>query len=259
MGKMNVKPAKGKALVPWDEEMAELAGQMGDARAAGSGGQFIGTRGAIFSVGGEDIGQEMDVVIIDHCNENQYYDQPFDPDTPAPPVCFAFGRDALKMAPHEGAIDKQNETCNGCQQNAFGSAGKGRKGKACKNVMRLALITEGDLDNIETAEVHYLKVSTTNVARYVELLTKLKNPNLNLGKRPLPCAVVTTMTIKPNKNTQIELGFSIKQAIDDPEHRTALLKKVREQMEKTMFPYVASSTVEEEEAPPKAAKFARKK
>lgn len=259
MAKVKVQ---SKAVVPWDEEMAALAEKMGDARSTGAGGNFIGTRGAVFSVGGEEIGQEMDVVILDCVNENQYYDPeiPFDPSNPQPPICYAFGRNVGDMAPFGAAPEQQNEDCTRCPKNAFGSAGKGRKGKACKNVLMLYLITEGDLEDTEKAEVYKLKVSATNVRYYNDFYGKVKNPNMGLGKRPLPCAVVCRMTIKPDKDTQIKLGFEIKEKIETPAAQQGLLKKVKEQLDKEFVAYpLPGENEKEEEKPAKSSKFTRRK
>jgi len=248
---------QNKAVVPWDEEMAKLAGDMGDARVTGGGSKSIGVSAGGFTVDGEDAGPEMDVVIIDHVNENRYYEDDYDPDNPANPVCFAFGRGAQKMAPHDLSESKQHETCEGCPKNAYGSAGGGRKGKACKNVVRLALITEGDLENVAEAEVRTLTVSATNVKNYNAFLAKIQS--LGSGGKVLPCAAVCTMRVKPDKKRQIDLSFEIKEAIEDNEVRGALIKKVKEQIGKTEKPYEPFAEEEKEEAPPKNTKFTRNK
>lgn len=249
----------GTAVAQWDAELAAAAEQQGDARTSGSGGSFIGTRGAVFAVGGEEVGQDMNVVVLDYVDENQYYDPevPYDPEQPAPPICFAFAREEGELAPHEAAPDKQNETCTGCEQNAFGSAGKGRRGKACKNVMRLAVIAEGSLeDGIEEAEVMYLKVSTTNVKNFAKVVEQSKDVNFG-KKRPL-WAFVTEMHIKPHRDNQIELTFKRGADVNNGEHLAALKNKQEVQKEKTMFPYQAAVAVEEA-APAKPSKFAKKR
>lgn len=250
--------APSTAVVPWDEEVAKLAEQMGDARKSGGGGNFIGVSAAGFSVGGEDIGTEMNVVIIDYVTENQYYEGAFDSENPEPPVCFAFARKESDLKPHESSPDPQHETCEGCPQNAWGSAGGGRKGKACKNVMRIAMITEGDLDNVPEAEVHMMKVSVTNVAHFSAYLEKLKNPNLKLGKNPKPFQVVTTIKVAPNKKTQIQLSFELVEDIPE-EARGAMLKKVAAQLDKTMVGYAPKEAEEAAPVNDKAKKFTKKR
>lgn len=247
----------GTAMVNWDEELAKRAEMQTDARASSSGGSFVNVSAAGFSFKDSDIGQEMDVVIMDFVNENQYYAESYDADNPAPPVCFAFARKEEDLAPHEKSTDPQHEQCEGCDQNAWGSAGEGRKGKACKNVMRLALITEGDLEDLEKAEVSYMKVSTTNVKHFTELLEKMKNPNYGKSKKPT-WAFVTTVKVKPNKKTQIELTFEVKEVITDGEVLQALMKKVDDMGDGVMFPYLPPEEKEEAAPPVKQSKFTKK-
>ena len=249
-------PKTGTAVVAWDEDVAKLAEQMGDARKSGGGGDFIGVSASGFSVGGEDIGPEMNVVILDYVNENQYYAEKYDADNPSPPVCFAFARKEKDLKPHEASTDPQHDKCEGCPMNAYGTSETG-KGKACKNVMRLAMITEGDLEDIENAEVHMMKVSVTNVKHFTAYIDKLRNPNLNLGKKPMPFQVVTTIKVKPVKKTQIELSFEMVEEVP-AEVRSALIAKVTAQLDKTITAYQPKS---EEAAPPpaKASKFTKKR
>lgn len=239
----------GTAVANWDEELAKRAEMQSDARSSGGGGSFIGVSASGFTYKDSDIGPEMDIVVLDFVNENQYYDKAFDRDNPTPPVCFAFSRKEADLTPHENSTDKQNETCLGCPQNAFGSAGNGRKGKACKNVMRLALITEGDLEDVEAAEVAYLKVSTTNVRKFTELLEKMKNPNYGKFKKP-SYAFIVTMSVKPNKKTQIEMDFAVKEVIADGEQLKALMAKVDDMGDTIMTPYQPANEDEEPAALP---------
>lgn len=250
----------GTAVANWDQELANAAMNQEAARSTGGGGKFIGTRGAVFAYDGDEIGQDMNVVVIDYVNENQYYDpdEAYDPENPQSPICFAFARSEDELAPHTDSPKPQHEQCGGCPQNAFGSAGKGRKGKACKNVMRLACITEGALEEgaegIASTDVAYLKVSTTNVKHFSKYLEQLKDANR--GKVRPSWAVVCKMHIKPNRDTQIELGFNRGEDINDGDLLTALKAKVAEQREKTMFPYQQSTKEEQQEAP--KGKFTRK-
>lgn len=110
---------------------------------------------------------KMTVIILSALVENVYYDQPFDQDNPRSPVCFAFSDDGDNMAPHEKAKEPQNETCDGCPRNEWGSADRGR-GKACKNVRRLALLSCEDATPkaIEDGEIATLEVSVTSVKGY---------------------------------------------------------------------------------------------
>ena len=153
----------GKALVPYDAELAKFA-KAADATEAhvGGGGQFIKTRGGVLEFQGAEVpGNAMNVVVTDHVLENNFYGDKYDPDNPQPPICYAFGRTDKEMVPHEEAADPQADSCAECPWNKFGSADKGR-GKACKNQRRLALIPEDGLGDLENAETAYLKIPVTS-------------------------------------------------------------------------------------------------
>lgn len=82
----------------------------------------------------------MYAVVLDHRNFNRYYTKPYDPQNPTPPDCFAIAKDFDSMSPynHEGVKDPQSNDCASCPMNQFGSGPTG-KGKACRNMVRLAL------------------------------------------------------------------------------------------------------------------------
>ena len=117
-------------------------------RKTGGGGAFFSTAGGILKYGGTAMpGNQMVVIILADIMENVYYDAPYDPEVPASPKCFAFGKSEREMQPHEAValedcFEQQADTCSECPHNEWGSAAKG-KGKACSNGMRLAMIPAG--------------------------------------------------------------------------------------------------------------------
>jgi hypothetical protein len=262
-----VAPKKTKMGVnKWDEELARQA-QMAASieESVIVGGNFVSTRGGRLSFnGGEVPGNKLNVIILDHILENHYYTGRFDPDTPQSPVCFAFGRTEVEMAPHEKATEPQAEACKGCPLNEFGSADTG-KGKACKNIRRLALIPEDAIEDLEGVQVAYFKVPVTSVKAWAGYIQQLAN----VLRRP-PFAVVTEISIVPDAKTQFKVQFKLVSQIDDGDHLAALLAKKNEMAETIAFPYAPPSE-EEEKVPfrggksvkghpapqPKNAKFAR--
>jgi len=50
------------------------------------------------------------------------------------------------------------------------------EGKACRNVRRLAVIAEGDLEDIENAEIAYLKLPVTSTKNFSAYLAKTLKP-----------------------------------------------------------------------------------
>lgn len=231
--KTAAKKAPGKALIPFEERLRQQA-QVATAieENVGSGGQMIGTRGGRLSFGGAEVpGNKMNVVIIDHVLENHLYEGRFDPETPQSPICFAFGRSENDMAPHENSAEPQHDACKGCPMNEWGSADTG-SGKACKNVRRLALITEDQLDDVGSAQVAYLKVPVTSVKGWAGYVRQLSNTL----ERP-PMGVVTEISLVPDPKSQFKMQFKLVEPIEDGDVLEALFEKQDVVSTEITFPY----------------------
>lgn len=202
-------PKTTGAVNSYDEELAAFAAQYADMEQNSTGSlQFISTKGGRLSFnGGEVPDGRMNVIVLDHRMENQMYDREFDADNPASPVCFAFGTNPEDMRPHENSSEPQSEACAGCPMNEFGSAERG-KGKACKNIRRLAIIPEGELDNVEDAAVAYLKVPVMSVKNWAGYVQQLGN----IMKVP-PFAVITEVSIVSDPKSQFRLEFKLVEQI----------------------------------------------
>lgn len=231
MAKKPTTKAPGTAVVDWEKEMeAQAALAAGAQRSTGGGGgKFFSTAAGVLSFDGNPMpGNRMVVVVIADVLENSYYDGPYDPSTPASPVCFAFAKEEDELEPHTAVdndpyFERQNDVCAGCPQNEWGSAPTG-KGKACKNVQRLALLPAGhfvekgsgrnkslefdgvidDEDHYATAEEAFIKLpvmSVKNYATYVkELFATLKRP---------PHGVFTEMWLEPDAKSQYKVMFEV--------------------------------------------------
>ncbi len=124
--------------------------------------------GNLIAPGGLNLGNEINVCIVDYCSANDYYTAAYDPNNPAPPVCFARGRELAEMYPEDISPEPQNQQCGipgktgCCPHNEWGSAGKG---KACKNTRNLAvvLIDELDLEHQEP-DLYLIQVPPTGLA-----------------------------------------------------------------------------------------------
>lgn len=236
-----------KALAKWDDRMAKYATEV--AATEKTSGKFISTKGGVLTYGGAQMpGNKMTVVILDHIMENHLYSSDYDAGNPSSPVCFAFGRNGDEMAPHDDSSEPQNDACKGCPANQWGSAEKGR-GKACKNIRRLAMLTEEGLEDIESAEVAYLRVPVTSVrawAGYVQsIATNMRRP---------PFGVVTEIGIVPDPSSQFRLTFTHVQNIEEDDVLEALEARREKVGCEIDFPYA----VYEAAPAPKAAKFAPK-
>ena len=246
------KPARGKAtsqVNTYDEELAKFAAEYATMEDGATGSlPFISTKGGRLTFNGGEVPEgRMNVIVLDHILENHYYADSYDPDNPSSPVCFAFGRKDEEMEPHEKSTEPQCETCKGCPMNEFGSADRGR-GKACKNIRRLALITEDELENVEDAQVAYLKVSVTSVkawAGYVQQLAKVMNIP--------PFAAVTEVSIVPDPKSQFKLQFKLVEQITDKAIIKELIAKRESIQQELVTPYQAYEPQEEEERPRRGA------
>lgn len=186
MAKTTAKPATTKEVANWDDELAKFAKDEA-ALEPTSTAKTISTKGGTFTVDGADVGTTLDGVILDWVFENHIYGERFDPDSPASPICYAFGRKEADMAPHGEAENPQCSACADCPANQWESADVGR-GKACKNARRLAIMTASDFlegpEAIAKAEVRVLKLSPSSLkawSGYVKSLAdELKRPTFGV-------------------------------------------------------------------------------
>lgn len=246
---------KSKALTNWQAEV-EADAQAASAMSV-AGGNFISIRGGKFSINGNVLKEpQFDAVIPDFIMENAYYEGDFDPDNPQPPACYAFARPEVKngamtvpeMAPHPQAAKPQNKTCKGCKWNEFGSADRG-KSKACKNIRRLAVMLPEQLDDLQSAEVMYLKIPVTSVKGWSGYVDGLRARY----KRP-PYAMVTQIRVEPDPKSQYKLHFAPVGPVDMDVYYKPLKEKIEEIKLQIVMPYPAPKE-EVEEPKPRRRKF----
>jgi hypothetical protein len=223
------------ALAKWDARLAEMAKSSRKAIAGvGGGGNFISCKGGHLSFQGQAIpGDKMRVIVVDWVLENQAYEGGYSEENPQSPYCFAFGRSKEEMAPNpEHVAEPVNATCDGCPNNQWGSAEKGR-GKACAEVARLSLLREVCFEDVENAEEAYFKVPVTSMkywAGYVRELEQTYN-------RP-PLAFITEIsTVSQAAQPGWHQDFKLIEAIEDAGQFEALMKLYDKLSAKIMFPY----------------------
>lgn len=198
-------PAKGKTdMVDRDKVLAaraEAARAMAQSTAGTS--KSIKTAGGVFTIDGQDAGDTLNVIMLDSILEHAWYgvDGQYDPDNPKTPECFALGRIEKQLVPHEDSPDPQSDECKTCHWNKFGTADRGR-GKANKNIVRMMVISEDDLDDIEGADARILKVPVTSVkywSSYVKGITDVKKSD--------PIKVLTEVKLVKHPKFQFEMKF----------------------------------------------------
>jgi hypothetical protein len=236
-----VKPTTALAG-SWEEEMAAEAKAAAATVVATS--QRISFKGGNISLGDAKLENPLPIIVADFGFENAYYTEAYDPDAPASPVCFAFGRDEKTMAPHPDSTEKQAEKCHGCPHNEFGSSGKG---KACKNGVRLAIISGGVTgDGVATTEVLNAALPPTNLGAWGNYVKGLRDMGLP------PWGAITEL-----KNEIFKTWFKVSfRPVGRVTHEVyAAIKARRASIEEQMFaPYKAREEAEEKK-PAKKRKF----
>jgi hypothetical protein len=257
MARAPVKPAAKTAVVKWDEEMAKMAELAAGNEAAHVGGSWISIRGGQMTYQqGEVPDNRLQGVALTSVFENAYYKGKFDPDNPATPVCFALSADGVGMAPHEASPEPQHSDCKTCPlggDNAWGSAETGR-GKACKNIRRIAIMSAEDAEDAESAKaanIAYLKTPVTSTGNWAAYVLSLRNTL----KRP-PLGVITEISCRPDAKTQVKVSFKFVSEIDDGAILSALRGQARAATEFLLQPYTPR---EEEEAPAPKARGGKRK
>lgn len=164
--KASRKKSSSKAVaLPWKQQLAEHAKSGRAPKEKQGGGDNISTRGGRFSLGGQVIGREMDVIILNFTFQNTYYDTPYQEGEVNAPACFAIGYNEDTLAPHPTSPDRQADSCEECELNVFGS-GQG-DGKACTNRRALALIHESQTGEPEIKILRLAPTSLANWRKYV--------------------------------------------------------------------------------------------
>lgn len=232
----------GTDLAPWKEKLkAHAKKAVAIEQNAGSGNQFIKLRGGQITLGDQVCKDNtLACVILDHTIEYAMYDGDYDPESPQSPICFSFGEDEATMVPHDMSREKQHENCKDCPMNKFGSADRGA-GKACKNIRRLVLIAENDLDDLDNAKPIFLKVPVTSAKNWTSYVRKLDS---TLEMPPL--AVVTNITTKPHPKHQFEVVFTLAEQIEDGELIEGLFKLMEASRNDLVAPYTSTGDAEEE-------------
>lgn len=164
--------------------------------------------GNFVAPGGLALGNEIAVCIVDFCSANDYYTAAYDANNPAPPVCFARGREIEDMIPEESAPEPQNAQCGipnrpgCCPQNEWGSGGGNRKN--CKNTRNLAVVLADDLDlDVEKPELYLMSVPPSALSSFDAMVVQCARM-FNSG--PIK-AIVTVKAIQQGTYTTLQFSM----------------------------------------------------
>jgi hypothetical protein len=219
---MAEKKAESTAVANYQEELMKMA--VATAEAEKPSGNWVSFKNGILSIGGTPMkNNKVESVIVHSIFENQFYKDKFDPNNPQPPICYALAEVDDDLKPHKDAAEPQAATCAECKNNVWGSDPGGGKGKACKNVRRLAMISANDLNQVAKAEVAIAKLPVTSVKNW----SSYANQIASVLKLP-PLAVITEMSVEPDAKTQFQVNFALVNKVDDGPVIQALLNKRRD-------------------------------
>lgn len=227
------------ALTTYDDRWAQDAQRAATAEPVQSGA-WLSVRGGELKIGDEVLpGAQAAVIVLDSYAENTFYGTRYDPDSPQPPICYAFARDGEALMPHIVGMQKdmsyfmpqhmkdgQVLGCDGCPMNQWGSAAQG-KGKACQNRRRLVVIPAGyytpkrgsrdfdlylfdDPQHFASTEAVNFKLPVTSVKNWAGYVHQVAATQ----RRP-PHGVVTRLAVVPNAKTQFEVVFEPIELVPD--------------------------------------------
>ena len=225
-----VKKEENTAVIDYMAELQALT--VATTEAEKPSGNWVSFKSGILQVNGVAVkGNKIPVIMIHSMFENQWYKNRYDPNNVQPPHCFAFAEKDEDLKPHPDSAEPQADNCAECPKNAWGSDPDGGKGKACKNVRRLAMIAATDLEEIAKAEVALAKLPVTSVKNWSSYASQIGN----VLKLP-PLGVVTEMSVEPDARTQFQVHFNLIDKVD-PKHFPALLDKRRATTALMTVPY----------------------
>lgn len=246
------KPSASRAVALWEQDMADAAKRQAEVEKPFGNFKSVSLRNGVLAVDDNAVpDNELRVLVLCAAHENKFFPGRYDPNVPAVPACYAFGDLDAKdpedtMKPHEEAEDPVHENCTECPNNVMGTAETGR-GKACRNVRRLALVTEDALesaDAMKEAEIRMLSTPVTSVGNWSNYVRNKLTDELG---RPY-WAVVTKVKLVPDAKSQFKLQFTFEENVDfNDELYAALKERIKEVRSSITAPY---PHLEEQAAPP---------
>lgn len=193
-------------------------------REQASGGRMLSVKGRVFRFAGQEYGEDLDVILLDFIYKNVYYGEAYDEDNLVPPDCVAIADDESDLIPLAESPDRQNETCEGCWANEFGSDSRG-KGKACNTRRDFAfIIPEFDdsgtvvASSLSAEHIGVLSISPTGVAAWKGYHKRL----VKTLKMEYPFQAVTRLSFDESVSAYPRIAFEPVGEIEDGETLAAL-------------------------------------
>lgn len=196
----------GTSLANIDAELANDVALLKNQINQPSGNKIkIEREGSFTNPEGLDLGDQIQVVVVDFYNRNFFYSGPYNPNNIVPPDCYSMGKDKNKMAPEADSPDAQNTDCASCPLNAFKSGANGTS-KACQNRYWLAVLLvdpdNPDAHNAPDAPIYTLDLSPSNLKSFEGAVQHVARA---LNGPPVKAILTVTAT---NVGTYAKVTFS---------------------------------------------------
>lgn len=223
-------------LVKWSDQLAKEAKEVASLERPAL--SQISTRAGQLVYQGQPVpGNKLPCIVIASAFENRYYDRPFDPNNRSAPKCFALSLTGEGMAPNSDDVPTpESENCQTCNLYKWGSDPKGGKGKACKQVRRLALLPAGAVaaGNAKTVEMALISIPVTSARNWANYVNNCAAEYA----RP-PWALITEISTKPDAKTQFQITFSTIGQVGD-EFLGDMQKRIEQAQTVLLTPYDTS-------------------
>jgi hypothetical protein len=231
-------------VVSWENKLAEDAKAVAELYRPSVG--RIGFKSGVMTYAGNVIpGNKTQVVVLGSAFERNFYTGRYDPDKLVNPSCFAMGLTNENMLPHAEVPTPEHENCRDCPRNEWGSDLQGRKGKACKEIVRLALLPASAVESAEAvakSDLAICKLPVTSVRNWGSYVNKLAT----MINHP-PWAVVTEISLTPDAKTQFKVNFQEVTAIKDVEILGAINGRIKAAQDILLTPYDYTKEAQEPE------------
>ncbi len=237
----------GTAVVSWQEQLEKEAVEGAQEESVST--KSISFKSGVLSFDGAPIpGNKINVIVLDWAFAHTWYPNQYDPNRQVSPSCFALGRKESELMAHEDSEDPQGDSegsCMQCPLNQWGSDPDGGKGKACKNIRRLSLISADTLKQgekgITAAEAVMAHIPVMSVKNWSAFVVQIAN----VVKRP-PYGVIAELSVVPDQRSQFQVKWTFVDTVPDA-MIPALMEKRKALGDAILAPYPKN----EEEAPAK--------
>lgn len=229
-------------IVSIEEQVKQqLALQQEKMAAMQTGPNLISFKGGQLIVDNVPIpGGEAEVFVLAQQAERAYYAGEYDPSKPQVPACYSFDLEA----PHPEAADPQNMTCEGCPQNEWGSALRG-KGKACRESARVAIVPA--TAPLETSPMYQCSFPITSMGSVKEFLGRCAQSGKLAGE------FKTRLKVVPDPKSFFKASLTPLQTVEQP--MRVLIERMAQARDMLLSPY---PVLEEKEPEPEAHKGKKK-